>query len=403
MNERFDHNGRNPREAFGVLAGGILGMMVAMAIGRFVFAPILPMMQRDLGLSNAAAGGLASLNYLGYLGGAIACSLRPSLLRSGLFNFGALAASVGTTFLMGATTAPAAWGALRFLSGAASAVLFVAISIEVAEAMARASCERWTGALYGGIGLGIALTGTLAPRLDALGGWRAAWLGMGALAVILSLLGVALARKRTPALDVSARDAGRAGDLRSIRLLAAAYFLQGLGYVVSVTFIVAMVARTPGLESFAPWSWVAVGLAAAPSTLLWQAAGRRIGVKAALFLAYAIQCAGILVGSRADTVLLVLISAVCFGGTMLGIVTLAMAEGGRRAGKDARRSAAILTACFGAGQVLGPPIAGRIADARDGFALPLLMAAAAIAAGALLVALDSAYPPRPGGGPPQPS
>lgn len=403
MSERFDHNGRNPREAFGVLAGGMLGMMVAMAIGRFVFAPILPMMQRDLGLTNAAAGMLASFNYVGYLLGAVGCSIRPELLRSGPFNVGALALSIGTTFLMGATTAPAAWAALRFLSGAASAVLFVAISIEVAEAMARARCERWTGALYGGIGLGIALTGTLAPRLDMLGGWRAAWIGMGALAVILSLLGIALAHKRRPALEISARGPDLGGDLGTIRLLAAAYFLQGLGYVVSVTFIVAMVARTPGLESFAPWSWVAVGLAAAPSTVLWQAAGRRIGVKAALFLAYAVQCAGVLVGIRAGTVFLVCLSAALFGGTMLGVVTLAMAEGARRAGAHARRAAAILTACFGAGQVLGPPIAGRIADARGGFALPLLMAAAAIAAGALLVALDRDYAPPSGGGKGQPS
>jgi predicted MFS family arabinose efflux permease len=378
-------------EAFGVLAGGILGMMVAMAIGRFVFAPILPMMQRDLGLSHGTAGLLASLNYLGYLAGAVGCSLRPSLLRSGLFNLAALCASIGTTFLMGMTTVPALWGAFRFVSGVASAVLFVAISIEVAERMARAGAERWTGGLYGGIGLGIALTGTLAPRLDALGGWRAAWIGMGALGVALSLLGVALAHKRSPALDVAARASDAEGDLGSIRVLAAAYFLEGLGYVVSVTFIVAMVARTPGLETFAPWSWVAVGLAAAPSTLLWQAAGRKVGVKAALLLAYAIQCAGILIGIDAGTVPRVLLSAACFGGTMLGIVTLAMAEGNRRAGREARRSAAILTACFGLGQMLGPPIAGRIADARGGFTLPLLMAAAAVAAGAVLVAIDGKF------------
>lgn len=396
MTSRYDNVNHVPREALGVLAGGILGMMVAMAIGRFVFAPILPMMQRDLGLTHATAGWLASLNYLGYLAGAVGCSLRPKLLRSGTFNLGALVVSVGTTFLMGAATSPAGWGLLRFLSGTASAVLFVAISIEVSEAMARAGFERLTGALYGGIGLGIAVTGTVAPMLDTVGGWRAAWFGMGALAVLLSLAGIALAHKRGPALYIPGRPENVHGDLGSIRLLAAAYFLQGLGYVVSVTFIVAMVARTPGLESFAPWSWVAVGLAAAPSTLLWQMAGERIGVKGALFLAYVIQCVGILVGVRADSVLLVCVSAGLFGGTMLGVVTLAMAEGSRRAGPDARRAAAILTACFGAGQVLGPPIAGRLADARGNFTLSLLLAAGAIAAGAILIAIDKNFvgPPR---------
>jgi len=377
--------------ALRVLAGGLLGMMVSMGIGRFVYTPILPLMQRDLGMTNAVAGWLASLNYLGYLAGAIGCSLFPRLLRSGTVNLGALLASIATTFLMGATLAPSAWSALRFCSGVASAILFVVISVEVTEALARHGYGRWIATLYGGVGLGIAVSGSMVPLLDEAGGWRAAWLGMGGLAVALSLAGIALARKRTLALPVAGSPSAGSGTLGSIRLLAAAYFCEGLGYIVSATFIVAMIARTPGLESFAPASWVAVGIAAAPSTIVWQLTARRIGSRSALVLAHTIQAAGILLSIRAQSAVVAGLAAVSFGGTFLGIVGLVMAEGNRRTGKDGRRAAAILTAFFGAGQVIGPPLAGRLADSHGGFALPLLLAALAVAVGGILIAVDGRF------------
>ena len=165
-------------------------MMVAMGIGRFAFTPILPLMQRDLGVSHSLAGGLASLNYIGYLAGALLCAIWPGLLRSMPVNIGALGACIATTLLMALTTDPFWWGALRLLAGTASALLFVVIAIEVSEILVRSRHSAWSSALYGGIGLGIALSGAVVPLLDRCNGWRGAWLGMGALSVVLALIGV---------------------------------------------------------------------------------------------------------------------------------------------------------------------------------------------------------------------
>lgn len=377
------------RAALGILIGGILGMMVAMGIGRFAYTAILPVMQRELGMTNAVAGWLASLNYIGYLAGAVLCSFFPLLLRSSAVNISAALASIVTTFLMGAVLWPQAWGLFRCVSGLASAILFVVISIEVSESLSRRGYGHWIGALYGGIGLGIALSGIMVPFFESMGGWRLTWIGMGGLAGLLTVCGVLLARKKGAALEIAAGQAVHGPGAGSYRLLAAAYFCEGLGYIVSATFIVTMIARMPGLESFAPYSWVAVGLAAAPSTLIWQQVGRRIGVRPALMLAYAVQAVGILVSIRAASIAEAVIASVSFGGTFLGIVTLVMTEGNRRAGHDGRRTAAVLTVCFSMGQVIGPPLAGRMADLRGGFALPLLLAALAVITGGILVALDT--------------
>ena len=374
--------------ALRIIVGGIFGMMVAMGIGRFAFTPILPIMQRELGMTHAVAGWLASINYLCYLTGAILCALFPLMLRSSAVNIGAILASIATTFLMGTTLWPQGWAVLRGISGLASAILFVVISIEVSEELTRRGYGHWIGALYGGIGLGIALSGSMVPLLEGLGGWRYTWFGMGALAGLLALSGVLLARKRSAALEITADQGTRTPSSASYRLLAGAYFCEGLGYIVSATFIVAMIARTPGLEGFAPYSWVAVGLAAAPSTIVWQQIGHRIGVRPALMLAYAVQAVGIIVTAQATTVPASCLAAVSFGGTFLGIVTLVMTEGNRRAGHDGRRTAAVLTVCFSLGQVIGPPLAGRMADLRGGFGLPLLLAALAVTIGGLLIAID---------------
>jgi len=383
----------SPRSPVRVLIGGILGMMVAMGIGRFAFTPILPLMQRDLGVSHSLAGGLASLNYIGYLAGALACAIWPGLLRSVPLNIGALAACIGTTLLMALTTDPFWWGALRLLAGGASALLFVVIAIEVSEILAQSRHNSWSSALYGGIGLGIALSGALVPLLDRINGWRGAWLGMGGLSVVLALLGVMVAGKRRGAVAVS--DKGTAPPatncLSGLARLATAYLCEGFGYIISATFLVTMIAHTPGLAGFASWSWVAVGLAAAPSTVIWQRTAARIGVRPALTVAYLLQTVGLLLSITAATPLKAGLAATIFGGTFLGIVALSMAEAGRRCTLEGRRAAAVMTVCFSVGQVVGPSLAGFLADKQGGFGLPLLLAAIVVASGAILTATDRHY------------
>jgi len=58
---------------------------------------------------------------------------------------------------------------------------------------------------------------------------------------------------------------------------------------------------------------------------------------------------------------------------------------------DGRRAAAFLTASFGVGQMVGPVFAGILADLREGFAMPLMAAAACTIIAGFCVAVDRCF------------
>ena len=175
-----------------VLVGGVIGLAIAMGVARFAFTPILPAMQAATGLGTDGAGLLASLNYLGYFVGALGAGLVPhGAVRTAVFR-AALVASVASTAGMAVTDSMAAWGVLRFVSGRASAGMFILGVAMVLDALARGRREAWNGWLYTGVGLGIAASGLFVALLGGRLGWRGDWLWLGLICAgggVLSSLG----------------------------------------------------------------------------------------------------------------------------------------------------------------------------------------------------------------------
>ncbi len=385
------------RAALKTLAAGVGAMMLAMGVGRFAYTPLLPLMQQALPFSDTAAGALASVNYAGYLLGAIVTIfLSPGQGQIGRLRL-SLLVNILTTAGMGFTADPWAWTLLRFLSGFSSAGVFVLTSGVVLEALVRRGRLTWSGFLYGGIGAGIALTGLAVPPLGAVWGWRGAWLGLSLLCLPLAAVTWRWLRDEAPSGPPSEGQTQAPGQgKRLLGWLTGAYFLEGLGYIVTGTFLVALVQRMPGLSGHGAGSWILVGLAAVPSCFLWAHLARIVGHPRALLAAHLLQAAGILLPVVLPGLLGVYGGALLFGGTMLGIVTLSLGWGRSLLPGQAGRVIGILTTAFGAGQIIGPTAAGWMAEHFDGFALPLFAAAAVVALGGLLIPLGMALEGRRG-------
>lgn len=79
-----------------------------------------------------------------------------------------------------------------------------------------------------------------------------------------------------------------------MRLFILFYFCAGVGYVVSATFIEAIVDQLHGLQGKGTWVFLVVGLAASPARIIWDLVARRNGDLNALLSVSILQVVGIL-------------------------------------------------------------------------------------------------------------
>ncbi|HEY4164495.1 MAG TPA: YbfB/YjiJ family MFS transporter, partial [Dongiaceae bacterium] len=171
----------NSGDALRVAIAGAVAMGCAMGIGRFVYTPILPFMIEALSLSAHQAGIIASANFLGYLLGAMAVSLRlPGTPRQWLL--GALLVSAATTAGVGLVSDETAIALIRLLGGVASAFTLVLASSLVLETLARANRRGLLGVHFAGVGIGIGACALVVLAATKLGiGWRGMWFVHGAI------------------------------------------------------------------------------------------------------------------------------------------------------------------------------------------------------------------------------
>ncbi|BAI70883.1 MFS general substrate transporter [Azospirillum sp. B510] len=383
-----------------VLVGGVIGLAIAMGVGRFAFTPILPAMQAATGLGADGAGLLASLNYLGYFVGALGAGLVPhGAVRTAAFRL-SLLVSVVTTAAMGfdlgdAGQAMPAWLVLRFLSGVASAGIFILGIAMGLDSLARRGGERFAGWLYTGVGLGIAASGLFVALVGGRLGWAGDWLALGAICAVLGLLPALWLRDPPPRHDVAAdadADAGkpRAAVTRArglpapLLLLTLAYFLEGGGYIVSATFLVSILKTDPATAAVGEAAWMVVGLGAMGAGLFWAAVARRSNSWWSLILAHLTQAVAILLPMSGSPALAV-VSALLFGGTFIGIVSQAFALGRQLSAGASAKVVGALTAAYGLGQIVAPLPAGLVVTHTGSFNAALLGAAGAVVLGALLL------------------
>ena len=364
---------------------GMIGMAVAMGIGRFVYTPILPAMMEQLGLSASDAGLIASANFLGYLAGAVLAAGGWAQGRERVLMLAGLGASTILAAAMAVSDNLAVFLAVRLLAGFASAFVMVFLASIVFSHLVAAQRGDLQALHFAGVGLGIALSSAMILLLGEMAAdWRADWYGSAALSA-LGFVAVACLVDRGPYAAGPTGREPRLPDSPALRRIIVAYGLFGLGYIVTATFLVAIVRQGDGGRQFEALVWLVTGLAGIPSVFLWNRLANSLGMPAAYVIACVVEAAGVAASVMTGGRFGPLFGGVLFGATVIAITALGLQLARLHAPLSTRRAFALMTASFGVGQIVGPVMAGFVAQWSGSFFLPSLCAALALLLSALLV------------------
>ena len=375
-----------------------------MGIGRFAFTPLLPMMLADGVVDLHAASWLATANYIGYLTGALLCAFEPAIrarlpclprvadptmIHAGLVATGLLTVAM-------ALPAPALWPTLRFCAGVASAFVLVYTSGWCLAALARLNAPAVGGAMYAGPGAGILISGLLVGALVAAGARASsAWLICGALAFALSaavwrifLAPGLVASAPTDAATALATSAARLPDRVQIGWLALAYGLAGFGYIVTATFLPVIARQALPDSRWLDLFWPIFGSGVVTGALLATRLRGTGDRRRLLSIAYLMQAAAIALGVWLPTATGFALGSFVLGLPFTAITFFALQEARRLRPTRAPSTIGLLTATYGIGQIVGPPMVAallqRSRSVSDGFTLALEIAAGGLVVGAAI-------------------
>lgn len=303
---------------------GFCASLVGLGLARFAYTPLLPAIVEAHWFTAGDAAYLGAANLAGYLLGAVIASPLASRLRPRtVLRCAMLLASLA--ILACAWPVGFSWFfAWRLMSGAAGGILMVLAAPTVLAHIPATRRGLASGVIFTGIGLGIAASGTLVPLLLHQG-LRDTWLGLGALALLLTIV----AWKGWPAQAPNTAKVNevvpRLAASHRLKGLYAQYALNAAGLVPHMIFLVDFVVRglDRGLAAGAQY-WVVFGLGAMVGPVLSGHLADRIGFGPALRVAYPLQAAAVVLPAFATDAIWLIISSFIVGAFTPGIVPLVL-------------------------------------------------------------------------------
>lgn len=337
-----------------ILLAGILAIVVGIGVARFAFTSLLPYMLQDF-LTLTYAGVLASINFAGYLSGALfSIFIKDINTKVKYFRVG-MVLSLLTTFILGVTTNETLWLLSRVVAGFGSAMVLIVGAAIVMVKLNIADKTKAMGIHFSGIGFAITISELISQSVLKEGSWADAWLILCGVACLLSFYSIyILSFDKNIKQDAPKHKLSLSIFSPYVILLILAYFTEGVGFVVQGTFLPDIINSLEGLDGYGSLGWLVVGLAGIPSSIIWMRLAHNYGSVNMIIVAMSLQVVGILIPAFTTNIMLNLLSGALYGSTFIGLVALFMHLGGKLAGANPVVLMGAMTAAYGIGQVGAP-------------------------------------------------
>jgi predicted MFS family arabinose efflux permease len=373
----------------------LCAVLIGIGLARFAYAPLVPALIVKGWFNPAEAGYLGAANFAGYLAGAAAANIlarrvgiTPAvrvmmLLASASFFACAFPLSFSWFFI---------W---RFVSGFTGGVLMVLAASSVLPLVAPARRGFANGIIFSGVGIGIAVSGTVVPPLLRLG-LQETWLAFGVVSLAITIAAWGGWPSPLPQAAVARPpETAKPRASREVTLVFIAYALVGVGLIPHMVFLVDYASRALNYSvEAASMYWVLFGIGALVGPLCAGWFGDRAGFRFAFAAVLVIEVFAVALPAVSGNPLVLGLSSFIVGAFVPGVVPLVLGRLHELIhADDARRKAwGRATMAFAAGQAGGGFLFSLIPQSGGGYTLFFMLGAAALAI-ALAVALKPSTTP----------
>ncbi|MBE9598632.1 YbfB/YjiJ family MFS transporter [Pedobacter sp. MC2016-24] len=305
---------------------GLVTLLIGIGIGRFGYPPLIPAIVNEKWFTIEQAGYLGAANLTGYIIGSVSATLLNRYVRSVTLIRIMLMLAAFTFLCCAFRISFPLYFMLRAIAGVTGGVLMVLTAPTLFKHTSKEKKGLIGGFIFSGVGIGIALSGTLIPLLVN-HGLSITWFAYAIVAIALILVTwngwPEGSNERQGVITVNQGSGVRFWN-KTIILLIVSYASNAIGFVPHTVFWVDFVSRglSLGIRT-GTQLWVLLGLAAAIGPLLTGFIADRIGFAKSIRISLLIKAIGVVLPLISTSIWSLAISSIFVGSLALGISSLA--------------------------------------------------------------------------------